>query len=135
MIVSPRSNAPPAVGSHPFVRQPLAGVERIPAAPETHRFDRHRRHAGLRHLDGEVVLVARLVRPLASLFVDADDVVDTAAVAGDADHGRRRGLGSCRKKDIGQHADAGTAVEHNLLAPVTGEHARVERARSKQLAR
>ena len=118
-----------------FVRQTLSGVERITAASEPHRLDRHGRHAGLGHLDGEVVFVAWLVRPVASLFVDADDVVHAAAVAGDADHGCGRGLRPRRQQDVRQDADAGTAVEHNLLAPVGGERARLERGRSKRLAR
>ena len=58
------------------------------AAAERQRLDGHRRHAGFDHLEGEIVLVARLVRALPALIVDADDVVNAAAVTGHADHRR-----------------------------------------------
>ncbi|PYR22833.1 MAG: hypothetical protein DMF98_19605 [Acidobacteria bacterium] len=103
----------------------MAGVDSVPPASEPHGFDGQRGQAGFRHLNGEVVLVTRLVRPLASLFVDADDVVYAAAVAGHADHGRR-GRRCRRKQQIAEHADAGAAVEHDLFAPVPRERARVE---------
>ena len=72
-----------------LLREAVTRVDRIAAAPERHRFNRHRRQTGLHHLDGEVVRVARLVGSIASLFVDADDVVDAAPVTGHADHGGR----------------------------------------------
>ena len=72
------------------------------------------------------MLVARLVGPVAPLLVNADDVIDAAAVAGHADHRRRRSLRVCGKQEVREHADAGPAVEHDFLAPVAGERAGLE---------
>ena len=106
----------------------------IAPASEGQRLDRDRRHPGFDHLNGEVVLVARLVRALAAGLVDADDVVDAAAVSGYADHGRNGAARLLRNQDVRQHADTGPGVEDDLLAPVAGKRARVERDRAKRPA-
>ena len=67
--------------------------------------------------------------------VDADNVVDAAAVAGNADHRGRRSLSSRRQQDVREHADAIAAVEHHLLPPVAGKRTSLQRRRSKRLAR
>ena len=118
-----------------LLREPVTRVDRISAAPERHRFNRHRRQTGLRHLDGEVVRVARLVGSIASLFVDADDVVHAAPMTGHADHGGRGRGRAGRNQDVHEHADAGTAVEHHLLAPVALVGARLERDGTQRLPR
>ena len=112
----------------------MTRVDGVPTAPEGHRLDRDGRHAGSRHLDREVVLVARLVGPLATLVVDAHDVVDAAAVAGHANHRRCRPPRFLRKQEIREHAHTGPAVEHDLLAAVPGEAPRLDRDRAERLA-
>jgi hypothetical protein len=116
------------------VRQALTRVERIAAASESHRLDRHGSHAGFSDLDREVVLIPCLVGSIASLFVDADDVVHAAAMAGHADHGRRRCPRARRNQHVREHAHTRPAVEHDLLAPVAGKRARLERDRPERLA-
>ena len=106
--------------------QAHASVDRIATAAEAHRLDRHGGHAGFGDLDREVVLVARLVGALAALFVDADDVIHTAAVARHANHHSRRAAHFFWKQEIREHADAGLAVEHDLLAHVTGKRTCLE---------
>ena len=112
--------------------EPLARRDGVAPAPEGHRFDRDRRHARLDDLEGEVVLIALLAGPIAALVVDADDVVDAAAVTGDADHGGGRGLRLVGQQEVRQHADAGPCVEHELLAPVARKGARLECHRAKR---
>ena len=132
IIVWPTSSAPPAAGSHAFRDRPMPSVDRITTAAEAHRLDRQGGHAGFGDLDREVVLVARLVGPLATLFVDADDVVHTAAVARHANHHSGRAAHFFWKQEIREHADAGLAVEHDLLAHVTGKCACLECDRAKR---
>ena len=49
-------------------------------------------------LDGEVVLIAIFVGAVAAFVVDADDVIHTAAVAGEADDGLVRRGGVLRRE-------------------------------------
>ena len=78
------------------------------------------------------MLVARFVGPLATLFVDADDIVHTAAVARHANHHSGWTAHFFWKQEIREHADAGLAVEHDLLAHVTGKCTCVECDRAKR---
>ena len=64
------------------------------------------------------VLVARLVGPLATLFVDADKSSHRGRATRKSS--QRRAADFFRKQKIGEHADSGLAVEHDLLAHVTG---------------
>src|SRR5260370_295437 len=57
------------------------------------------------------------------------------SVAGNADDGRRRRGRLLREQEVREHADAGPAVEHDLLARVCRERALLERQRTKRLAR
>ena len=81
------------------------------------------------------MLVARFVGPLAALFVDADDVIHAAAVTGHANHDSRRAARSFWKEEICEHADAGLAVEDDLLADVSGKCARLQCDGAKRRSR
>ena len=129
------SSAPPAAGSHALRERPIAGVYGITAAAEAHRLDREGRHAGFRDLDREVMLVTRFVGPLATFFVDADDVIHAPAVAGHAQHDSRRAARSFWKEEIREHADAGLAVEDDLLTHVSCKRACLQCRRTKRRPR
>ena len=107
----------------------------VAAAAEGHRLDRHRRHAVLGRLDGEIVLIAVVSGAVLALIVDADDVVDAAAVAGDADDGGVRRLAGFRRQEIAEHPGAGAALEDELLAAVAGEVADFEGLRLRAATR
>src|SRR5450755_796707 len=80
----------------------------------------------LDHLKGEIVLIAGFAGAVAALRVDTHDVIDTAPVAGDADHDRMRRRGSGWSQQVAEHVQAGPAFEDELLATVRGEVARVQ---------
>ena len=61
---------------------------RIAAAAERQRLDGHRGHAVFDRLNGEIVLIAGLVRAVVALRVDAHDIVHAAPVTRHADHAR-----------------------------------------------
>src|SRR6266566_2356183 len=113
----------------------LFACARIAAAAEGDRLDSNGRHAMLGRLDGEVVLVAVFIGAVAALVVNADDVVDAAAVAGHADYGSVRWLGARRRQEIAQQMQAGRTFEKELLAPVARKFAHFESLRVERWKR
>src|SRR5262249_17887578 len=63
---------------------------RIAAAPESDRLDGDSGHTVFRYLNGEIVLIARLVGAIAAFGIDSHDIVHAAAMAGHTNH---RGVG------------------------------------------
>ena len=87
IMVWPINSSVPATGWQAEVERAFFLVRVVAAAAEADGLDGHGGEAVLDGLDGEIVLVAVFVGAVAALVVDADDVVDAAAVAGHADHG------------------------------------------------
>src|SRR6185437_14627655 len=56
-----------------------------------------------------------------TVLVDADDVIDAAAVTGYADGGGNGGFLRFGQQEIAENGDAGAAVEDEFLAAVGGE--------------
>src|SRR5262249_10458531 len=94
---------------------------RVAAAAEGHWLDGHGGEPMLDGLDREVVLVGNLAGTVLAVVIDADDVVDTAPVTGNAEDGCIRRLGGVRRQKVAQDADTGPALEHELLAAIGGE--------------
>lgn len=105
----------------------LGFVFRIAAASESQRLYRERGHPVFHHLKRKVVFVENALGAILSLGIDADDVVNAAAVTRNADDGRRRLLCGVREQEVREDGHAGAALDNKLFAPITGKFARLER--------
>jgi len=90
--------------------------DRIAAAAERHRLDRDRRHSAFHHLNGEIKFILGPRGAILSMLIDSNDIVHSAAVAGQADDGREGPARRLGRQQVAEHSHAGPAFENEFLA-------------------